>query len=631
MFTDCFLLQTLSKCENLRSDPLFSHVLLNLLDDNVRQTLFHLLLAKGLTFNDNLDRLALQALNSLNLLTINNDRVFLEQSFHAGLIRALGTILPSGYFLTVPGHNLKNDDSLKKFNLVLSLLVEDENKEGPATKNRKVSSHFISKEAKNQELKKIQNGSGVDRNGGIKESSNKFQNLSGTKLYEGSINATTPENHKGNGKFGLLDQKGEIYIDKLSSKQKCQHDRKTRALLNKILLFAGLKSENITHDGFTFLLKSKREQLTHFLLAGIERIVGSNDKDKTLLFLFLFDMGNYGGKWLKINKNDQKPCENAVCSNTQNKQDPEMYTQPQENMNTPVLSIQNHPDFSKYSTKHLIQSITKGEHEPSYSNGSENDENPSEHHLGRENKRASEDKSNYDRDVLKRLEGDDISQRRSSKSIPNPINKNIPVSVQRILPLIDQLLEILYHIGAISLDRELSKPMRYTDCCFRVTSVYYSIFCSEHSVHKFLILETNYKLYCMDISDHTISVLALFSNIQNILPNLITCNVDERSINRALSKGITGQQICNYISNRSTKEVNEIVLEQILIWEKNRNRIYSTPAILYDHFTSFSEFQAIFTYCKNFMLCFDRDKRVIVVKEDDHHKVKEFIKKNIKR
>ncbi|KRH95242.1 RNA polymerase II transcription initiation/nucleotide excision repair factor TFIIH, subunit TFB2 [Pseudoloma neurophilia] len=421
MVSSSLILQTLAKYKDLRSDPLFTSVLLKLINVSERETLFTILLKEKLTLSDNLDREALRTLNSLNLLTIDNDRIILDENFRSSFFIALKTVRPSGYLISDTKINVstKLPSYSPKFNHILSILVNE---------------HLINDHQRNNYL------------------------------------------------------------------------------IKNILIFAGLKDINITHSGFAFLLESKREQLSHFLLSGIDKIVEGNEDQKMHLLLLLFDMGNYGtGSTVSVKINLQAP--------------------------------QN----------------------------------------------------------------------------------------SKILSLIDSFLELLNLIGAISFGGLQPKKGDFFDHSFYITPIYYTIFNSEESVERFLILETNYKLYSTDISAHTRSVLSLFSNILCTLPNLIMCSIDENSINRALSKGITGQQICDYITNRSTKDVNEIVLEQIIIWEKNRNRIFKTPAILYDHFESFNEFQIVLTFCQDFMLCCDKERRVIVVKEEDHQRVKIFIRENIKR
>lgn len=419
MFFSSYILHTLSRYNNLRSDPLFTLVLLKLMTIPERETLFLIFLGKRLTLADNINRDALGTLGDLNILKIENETVTLDDKFNSSFITSLKTVKPSDYFISEQNKSisdLNNKIYSEKFNHILSILVNEQQR----------------------------NDNGGDNN-----------------------------------------------------------------LIKNILIFAKLKDVNITHSGFAFLLKSKKGQLSHFLLSGIDRIVNKDGGVGIQLLLLFFDMGNYGNNCIKVN-----------------------------------LDIKNN---SKMVSK------------------------------------------------------------------------------------INSLLELLNLIGAISFGKFSPKKGDLYDHFFMVTPIYYTVFNSEQSVERFLILETGYELCFTDISDYTKGVLLLFSNIKSTLPNLIMCSIDEASINRALSKGITGQQICDYISNRSTKEVNDIVLKQIVIWGKNGDRIFQTSAIIYDHFNSFNEFQLVLSFCQEFMLYCDKERRVIVVKEEDHQKVKFFIKENIKK
>lgn len=161
---------------------------------------------------------------------------------------------------------------------------------------------------------------------------------------------------------------------------------------------------------------------------------------------------------------------------------------------------------------------------------------------------------------------------------------------------------------------------------------FFDLFSVSVKKDKFLIIETNYKLYSLNCSDYEVSVINLFSNIIMKLPNLIVSFIDEQSINKALDKGITAKQINDYLLNKSIKQINPIILEQISIWEKKRFRIKCNNAVIYSHFMTFNEYEKVLSFCKRmkYILDFDNDKRVIVVSSENHHLVKNFIKENIK-
>lgn len=418
------ILKALDKFNSFRLDPLFSQVLLKLLDEKERDILFLILLKCKITLDDVFDRNVLRSLNNLHLLQIDNDKISLNDEFRLGLLKSLGHV--GSYEFFIPEH------------------------ESSSKLNENIAEFY--------------------------DFSDHFNNILSVLVNTKSKN----------------------------------HDKK-HILIRKIFSFSNYFHHGITHEGFSFLLMSRKEQMWSFLLAAIDSFVGKHADLKLFLLFLLFDMGNYGKKTLKLNQNNKK--------------------------------------------------------------------------------------------------------------VQNLLEKNTSCTIY-----INHFFELLETIGIVSITKKIENTFYFT-----ITPVYFSLFNSSHSVDRFLILETNYKLYSTDISDHTKSVLSLFSNIKSVLPNLIICHIDEISITQALNMGITGQQICDYISDRSTKFVNDIVLEQILIWEKKKNRIAACNAILYDHFESFQEFQSILNFCQDFLLCVDKDRRLIVVKEEDHEKVKLFIKEHIKR
>ncbi|XHF98998.1 hypothetical protein AWENTII_002520 [Aspergillus wentii] len=133
----------------------------------------------------------------------------------------------------------------------------------------------------------------------------------------------------------------------------------------------------------------------------------------------------------------------------------------------------------------------------------------------------------------------------------------------------------------------------------------------------FIIVETNYRLYAYTSSPLQISLLALFTTLKYRFPNLITGKITRQSIRRAVEMGITGDQIISYISthahpqmrkhNASKSSSNQsglpsvlppTVVDQIRLWQLERDRVKGTPGFLFKDFVSLSEYEAPCRYAE---------------------------------
>lgn len=188
--------------------------------------------------------------------------------------------------------------------------------------------------------------------------------------------------------------------------------------------------------------------------------------------------------------------------------------------------------------------------------------------------------------------------------------------------VLTNFLNYLTLLGIISLDGSMIKP----------TPDYFALFSSVATKESFLIVETNYKLYAYTTSPHEISIIKLFCIIIKQLPNMVVGHITEESINSALDKGITGQQIVDYLTEKSKCELPFVVFEQILIWERKKDRIKHVDAVIYSHFLTYNEYETTYKFCKgrNMLIDHDENRRVLIVKLEHHNDVKSFIRNNLK-
>ncbi|KKA22023.1 TFIIH and nucleotide excision repair factor 3 complexes subunit (Tfb2) [Rasamsonia emersonii CBS 393.64] len=162
----------------------------------------------------------------------------------------------------------------------------------------------------------------------------------------------------------------------------------------------------------------------------------------------------------------------------------------------------------------------------------------------------------------------------------------------------------------------------------------------------FIIVETNYRLYAYTSSPLQISLIALFTTLKYRFPNLITGKITRQSIRRAIEMGITADQIISYLSthahpqmrkynaSKSTSNMTGMppsvlpptVVDQIRLWQLERDRIKATPGFLFKDFVSLAEYEAPCRYAEEIgVLVWKSDrKRMFFVTR--HEQIAAFLK-----
>ena len=105
---------------------------------------------------------------------------------------------------------------------------------------------------------------------------------------------------------------------------------------------------------------------------------------------------------------------------------------------------------------------------------------------------------------------------------------------------------------------------------------------------KYLIIESNFKIYAYTENNFEKSILDFLCDIEYIFPSFIVGNITRNSIRRALRKGATAQSILKFFSlhsnnlmefkseyNGTVYNIPENVVQQIIIWEEEKNAITS--------------------------------------------------------
>lgn len=73
------------------------------------------------------------------------------------------------------------------------------------------------------------------------------------------------------------------------------------------------------------------------------------------------------------------------------------------------------------------------------------------------------------------------------------------------------------------------------------------------------------------------------------------------------------------------------VVDQIRLWEMERNRLKDEKGYLYHEFARAEDFQEVLNYAKQYdvVLWSNVKKRILIVTMEGHHKVRAYIKKRI--
>ncbi|KAF7701542.1 General transcription and DNA repair factor IIH subunit tfb2 [Cucumispora dikerogammari] len=178
----------------------------------------------------------------------------------------------------------------------------------------------------------------------------------------------------------------------------------------------------------------------------------------------------------------------------------------------------------------------------------------------------------------------------------------------------ETVLEYLTYLGIISYnilsDNKNTKKIEINT--FPLIS-----YLTTHSAQsdKFLIIETNYKIYAYTTQKHQIAVLKLFCTNLNFLSDFIIGEINENSVKNSFEKGISAEQINNFLDSHC-KNICFTIKEQIQIWEAKSQRFKYEKAVLLEDFGDLNEFRETVDICKEkgVLLFYDEEAEIVIVK-----------------
>ncbi|XP_067940217.1 general transcription factor IIH subunit 4-like [Watersipora subatra] len=155
----------------------------------------------------------------------------------------------------------------------------------------------------------------------------------------------------------------------------------------------------------------------------------------------------------------------------------------------------------------------------------------------------------------------------------------------------------------------------------------------------FIVVETNYRVYAYTDSPLHVALLSLFCDMLYRFPNMVVGNITRDSVRQALMHGIKSEQIINYLTMHAHREMvatkpilPATIIDQIRLWEIERDRFEFTEGVLYNQFISQSEYDKIRDFAKDIgvLICENAQTRTIVVDKQGHDDVKKFWKRQKK-
>ncbi|XP_077511118.1 general transcription factor IIH subunit 4 marionette [Amblyomma americanum] len=153
----------------------------------------------------------------------------------------------------------------------------------------------------------------------------------------------------------------------------------------------------------------------------------------------------------------------------------------------------------------------------------------------------------------------------------------------------------------------------------------------------YIMVETNYRVYAYTNSQLQVALLALFCELLYRFPNLVVARLTRESVRQALRSGITSNQIIKFLrmyahpeALKRTPVIPATIMDQLRLWELERDRFVFREGVLYSQFISQSDFQLLRNYASDLgVLIWDNpSKRVMVVNRNGHDEVKRFWKRH---
>jgi transcription initiation factor TFIIH subunit 4 len=132
-----------------------------------------------------------------------------------------------------------------------------------------------------------------------------------------------------------------------------------------------------------------------------------------------------------------------------------------------------------------------------------------------------------------------------------------------------------------------------------------SLASSSDANRGFIVIETNYRIYAYTSSNLQIAILQLFTRLITRYPNMVAGKITRESIRRAVSMGITSDQIISYLTTHAHPQMAKkqpvlpaTVVDQIRLWQLEGDRMKATPGFLFKEFNTQADYEAPCRYAE---------------------------------
>ncbi|KAJ3650249.1 hypothetical protein Zmor_021947 [Zophobas morio] len=153
-----------------------------------------------------------------------------------------------------------------------------------------------------------------------------------------------------------------------------------------------------------------------------------------------------------------------------------------------------------------------------------------------------------------------------------------------------------------------------------------------------IVVETNYRVYAYTDSNLQVALIGLFTELLYRFPNLVVGVITRDSIRQALKGGITADQIIGYLKQHAHTQMLQgevkqplppTVVDQIKLWEIERNRLAYSEGVLYSQFLSQADFNILKEYAETngYLIWCNKEKRTLIINKSAHDDVKKFWKR----
>jgi len=153
----------------------------------------------------------------------------------------------------------------------------------------------------------------------------------------------------------------------------------------------------------------------------------------------------------------------------------------------------------------------------------------------------------------------------------------------------------------------------------------------------FLVVETNFRVYTYSDSALQLAVVSTFCDMTYRFGNMSVGVLTRESVRRALSVGITANQIIDYLRTNAHDQmlkeapiVPPTITDQIRLWELERDRFIFDEGVLYSNFISDDEYSSLRNYARQIdaLMWESAGGRMLVVTPSGHELIKQWKNQN---